>query len=101
MSTTAIAFLFAYRRRITLHRRWMTRSYAVALVFCEGRFLSGVLGLDTAPEVVQMTVILSCLALALLFAEIADNFHEIRVTLFSHAPARPVSSTQPGVALAA
>jgi hypothetical protein len=29
MSTTAIAFLFAYRRRIALHRQWMTRSYAV------------------------------------------------------------------------
>jgi hypothetical protein len=50
MTTTAVALLFAVRRRIALHRQWMTRSHAVALVFFEGRFVAGVLGLDTAPE---------------------------------------------------
>jgi uncharacterized membrane protein len=33
MTTTLVAYLFAIRRRITQHRQWMTRSYAVALVF--------------------------------------------------------------------
>jgi hypothetical protein len=32
MTTTLVAYLFAIRRRITQHRQWMTRSYAVALV---------------------------------------------------------------------
>jgi uncharacterized membrane protein len=99
MSTTAIAFLFAIRRRITLHRQWMTRSYAVALVFFEARFISGVLGLDTAPETVQMTVIWCCLAMALLLAEIANNFHEIGTTLVVPVRDRSVSQSEPTLAL--
>src|SRR5262245_33966543 len=30
MVATALAFLFAYKRKITQHRQWMTRSYAIA-----------------------------------------------------------------------
>jgi hypothetical protein len=85
MSTTAVAFLFAIRRRITLHRQWMTRSYAVALVFFEGRFITGVLGLDDAPELVQTTVIWSCLALAMLLGELANSYNDIRAA--AKAPA--------------
>jgi len=81
MTTTAVAFLFAVRGRITLHRQWMTRSYAVALVFFEGRFVSGLFGLDTAPEPIQMTVIWSCLALALLCAEVANSSSDISSAL--------------------
>lgn len=95
MSTTTVAFLFAIRRRITLHRQWMTRSYAVALVFFEGRLISGLFGLDTAGEQVQMTVIWTCLALALLFAELANNLHEIRGAVAAPAPRR---SAQPQTA---
>jgi hypothetical protein len=84
-----VALLFAVRRRIALHRAWMTRSYAVALVFFEGRFVTGVLGLDTAPESTQMTVIWSCLALALLLAEVANNYDEILTAL------RPLFARQP------
>ena len=47
MTTTLVAYLFAIRRRITQHRQWMTRSYAVALVFFEGRLLGGLLGIDS------------------------------------------------------
>lgn len=89
MSTTGIAFLFAVRRRITLHRQWMTRSYAVALVFSEARFVSGVFGLDAAPEQTQMTVIWTCLALALLFAELANSHHEIRSALAARGSTQP------------
>jgi uncharacterized membrane protein len=88
MSTTAIAFLFATKRRITQHRQWMTRSYAVALVFFEGRFFSGVMGLDDASVEVNETVIWSCLALALLFAEVANHWSEIRSALSMPARAR-------------
>jgi len=40
MSTTGLALYFAMKRDIETHRRWMTRSYAVALVFLEGRALN-------------------------------------------------------------
>jgi hypothetical protein len=33
MGATALAGLFAYKRKIALHRQWVTRSYAIALVF--------------------------------------------------------------------
>ena len=46
--TTGVALMFARRRRLTLHRQWMTRSYTVALVFFEGRMILGVTGLETA-----------------------------------------------------
>jgi uncharacterized membrane protein len=35
--TTGMAFLMARRRNIQAHRKWMTRSYAIALVFLEVR----------------------------------------------------------------
>jgi len=35
--TTTIGFLMAKRRNIQAHKKWMTRSYAVALVFLEVR----------------------------------------------------------------
>lgn len=94
-TTTSVALLFAVRRRITLHRQWMTRSYAVALVFFEGRFITGVLGLDTAPESTQMTVIWSCLALALLLAEVANNYDEILTALRPLFAPRLVPRRQP------
>lgn len=47
MITTAIAFLFAYRRKIAQHRQWVTRSYSVALVFIRGRFVGGITRLGT------------------------------------------------------
>ena len=50
---TAIALRYAMRRNITLHRQWMVRSYAVALVFFEGRFIIGITGLDNNPALVE------------------------------------------------
>ncbi len=46
MSTTAIALFFILNRKVHQHRQWMTRSYAVALVFFANRLIPGVLGLD-------------------------------------------------------
>jgi uncharacterized membrane protein YozB (DUF420 family) len=40
--TTGMAFFMIRRRNIQAHRRWMTRSYAVAVVFLEGRFVEQV-----------------------------------------------------------
>ena len=73
----------------------MTRSYAVALVFFEGRFVAGVLGLDAAPESTQMTIIWSCLALALLLAEVANNFDEIMAGLRPFFSPRLVPACEP------
>jgi uncharacterized membrane protein len=80
MTTTLIGLLFAVRRRITQHRQWMTRSYAVALVFFEGRMIGGLLGLDSSVSG-TMTVVWSCLALSMLLAELANSYQDIGLAL--------------------
>lgn len=80
MSTTLVAYLFAIRRRITLHRQWMTRSYAVALVFFEGRLLGGLLGIDDNLNA-TMAAIWACLALSMVFAELVNSYADIRLNL--------------------
>jgi uncharacterized membrane protein len=84
MTTTAVAFLFALRGRITRHREWMTRSYAVALVFFEGRFVTGVTGWETSDAATQ-TATWVCLALSLLLADLAIHWQELGL---SRGPAR-------------
>ena len=83
--TTGLAFLFAYRRKITLHRQWMIRSYAVALVFLEGRFVLGVTGLEAHGVEVIQAVIWSCLAISPLLGELAVHWNEI-LGVLSPAP---------------
>ena len=90
IATTAIAFLFAYKRKIALHRQWVTRSYAVALVFIAGRFVMGVTGWETLGVEIVQAIIWSCLALSILLADVANNWMEIRV-----AVSAPVKSRVP------
>jgi len=40
MTTTGIAMAFILRGKVQEHRQWMTRSFAVALVFLEGRVIA-------------------------------------------------------------
>ena len=55
--TTGIAFFYALKRKIPQHRQWMTRSYAVALVFFENRLILGVTGWEALGEKVAETVL--------------------------------------------
>jgi len=87
MTTTLVAYLFAIRRRITQHRQWMTRSYAVALVFFEGRLVGGLLDIDSNVNA-TMAAIWACLALSMLFAELANSFYDIRMNLQAPAALR-------------
>lgn len=87
MTTTLVAYLFAIRRRITQHRQWMTRSYAVALVFFEGRLLGGLLGIDNNVNA-SMAAIWACLALSMVFAELANSYYDIKANLRAPAAMR-------------
>ena len=82
IGTTGSAFLFAFRRKIALHRQWATRSYSVSLVFITGRFAMGVTGWETLGIEIVQAVIWSCLALSMVFADISIHWREI-VSLFS------------------
>jgi len=74
---TLIALRYAMQRKITLHRQWMTRSFAVALVFFEGRFILGVTGLESNPANAE-PVIWSCLVFAVLAGDIANQWQDAR-----------------------
>src|SRR5829696_7718647 len=90
MSATFLAFLFAYKRKIALHRQWATRSYAIALVFIAGRFVMGVTGWETLGVEIVQAIIWSCLALSLVFADVAIHWRDLRSTVKA-----PVRSTVP------
>lgn len=81
MGATALAFLFAYKRKIALHRQWATRSYAVALVFIGGRFVLGVTGWEALGVEIVQAVIWSCLALSVLLGDVAIHWKDIRAAL--------------------
>jgi Predicted membrane protein (DUF2306) len=90
--TTAIGFAFAIKRMIPQHRQWMTRSYAVALTFLQIRVILGITGLDQPPNpAVAEIVVWTCVALAVLVGDLANQWYEIQSTRLR--PAR-VSSAQ-------
>ena len=81
IGTTAFAFLFAYKRKIALHRQWATRSYSVALVFITGRFVMGVTGWEAMGIEIVQAIIWSCLALSVPLADVALHWRELRSTV--------------------
>lgn len=88
IGTTAVAFVFAYKRKIALHRQWVMRSYAVALVFIEGRFVLGVTGWETLGIEIAQAIIWACLAMSILLADLANNWVEMRAAVSSPVPLR-------------
>jgi uncharacterized membrane protein len=77
VSTTACALFFIRNRKIQQHRQWMTRSYAVALIFFEVRLISGIFGLDES-TIAGDIVVWSCVALAIPLADILLQLQESR-----------------------
>lgn len=83
--TTALGFFAAKRRDIQTHRRWMTRSYAVALVFLETRCIDKIPWLSklwdwpsTILETYHISDLWLVIALSLLCAELllrVEKFH--------------------------
>jgi uncharacterized membrane protein len=74
-STAAMALFFIRRRKIQQHRQWMTRSYAVALVFFEVRLISGVFGLDDSASAGE-TIVWCCVAAAIPMADLVLQWQE-------------------------
>ena len=89
MGTTLLAFVFAFIRKIALHRQWATRSYAVALVFIAARFVMGTTGWETLGVEIVQAIIWSCLVLAVPLADVAIHWRELRSS--SAVRVRPTS----------
>lgn len=76
MITTGIAFAFILQRKIQQHRQWMTRSYAVALIFLEVRVILGLTGLERlGPHAVE-TVVWCCVGFSILAGDIVLQVQE-------------------------
>jgi Predicted membrane protein (DUF2306) len=91
MGATSLAFLFAFKRKIALHRQWATRSYAIALVFIGGRFILGITGWEALGVEIVQAMIWSCLALSVMFADISIHWREIRSALSTRAKSDVIS----------
>jgi uncharacterized membrane protein len=77
MTTTAIALLFILRGNVNLHRQWMTRSFAVAIVFLEVRVIGGITGWDMlGPRAIE-TIVWVCLAFSVLSADIVLQWSDL------------------------
>ena len=73
-----IAFAFILKGKVQQHRQWMTRSFAVALVFLEVRVVGGVTGWDNLGVAATETIVWSCVAFSVLAADIVLQWQELR-----------------------
>ena len=91
MLTTAIAFAFILNGKVQQHRQWMTRSFAVALVFLEVRVIVGVTGWEKLGTPAIETAVWCCLAFSILAADIVLQLQELRRSRTVSARAQTVS----------
>jgi hypothetical protein len=68
--TTGIALVFVLKGKVQEHRQWMTRSFAVALVFLEVRVIGGVGGWENLDVHANETIVWACLAFSILSADL-------------------------------
>ena len=87
MGATTLAFVFAFKRKVALHKQWATRSYAIALVFIAGRFVMGVTGWEALGVEIVQAIIWSCLALSVPLADVAINWSDLKSTV--SVPVKP------------
>jgi uncharacterized membrane protein len=77
MITTGIALIFILKGRVQPHRQWMTRSFAVAMVFLEVRVIGGVGGFDALDTHANETIVWACLAFSMLVADLVLQWQEL------------------------
>jgi len=90
MITTGIAFAFIRAGKVQQHRQWMTRSFAVALIFLEVRVIGGLGGWDSNPRAIE-TIVWICIGFSVLVGDIALQVQE-------YLRSRPVRRVQAAAA---
>jgi len=78
ISTTVIALAFILQGKVQQHRQWMTRSFAVALVFLEVRVILGVTGWDALGPAAITTTVWACNAFSIPLADIVLQWQDFR-----------------------
>lgn len=92
MITTGIAFAFILNGKVQQHRQWMTRSFAVAIVFLEVRVILGITGWEKLGIGAAETVVWTCVGFSVLAGDIALQVQELLRMRPSAARARAVSA---------
>jgi len=77
MITTGIAMVFILKGKVQEHQQWMTRSFAVALVFLEGRVIGGVTGWENLDVHANETIVWVCLAFSILSADLVLQWQQL------------------------
>jgi uncharacterized membrane protein len=77
MTTTGIAMVFILKGKVQEHRQWMTRSFAVALVFLEVRVIGGVTGFENLDVHANETIVWACLAFSILSADLVLQWQQL------------------------
>lgn len=77
MTTTRIALAFILKGKVQEHRQWMTRSFAVALVFLEVRVIGGLGGWENLDVHANETIVWLCLAFAILSADLVLQWQQL------------------------
>jgi uncharacterized membrane protein len=89
--TTGIALVFILKGKVQEHRQWMTRSFAVALVFLEVRVIGGVGGWENLDVHANETIVWACLAFSILSADLVLQCQKLgrSPSVVRHLPASP------------
>ena len=93
ITTTAIALAFILRGNVQQHRQWMTRSYAVAIVFLEVRVIGGVTGWENLGSHATEAIVWGCLSFSLLFADIVIHWQDLRRSRPATAKPQPQAAS--------
>jgi hypothetical protein len=77
MGTTGVALAFILNGKVEQHRQWMTRSFAVALVFLMGRVVGGVTGWENLGNHIDEAIVWACLAFSIVSADLILQWQEL------------------------
>jgi uncharacterized membrane protein len=77
---TVVAMVFILRGKVQQHRQWMTRSFACAIIFLEGRTIAGLAHWDQYIETIVWCCVVAAFPLADLVLQIEDSYRT-RATL--------------------
>jgi len=94
MLTTAVAIFFILKGKVHQHRQWMTRSFAVAIVFLEVRVVGGVTGWENLGPSAIETIVWMCVAFSLLFADIVLQWRDFSPSRSAVPKVQPVPAVQ-------
>jgi uncharacterized membrane protein len=95
--TTGIALVFVLKGKVQEHRQWMTRSFAVALVFLEVRVIGGVGGWENLDVHANETIVWACLAFSILSADLVLQWQKLGrspLVVRRHSPASPLRTLE-------